>query len=562
MIASLLKIKHSVTLYILLFCAWVPVYPEYVIRLGEGDTSAREGMIASAHPLATQAGLDILKQGGNAVDAAVATAFALSVVEPNASGLGGGGFMIVKMVGKSPIVIDYREVAPRTAHKNFYYNQEKTFRELAILGSTAVAVPGMPLGMETALVECGSKTLSEVLQPAIKLAKEGFVVNSKMSDMIFNFMDAISSDDITAAVFFDEDGLPLEPGSVLKRPDLQKTFELFCREGVQPFYNGVLAQAITKTLRDQGGLLTLEDLKNYRVFKREPVRGVFRGYEIISMPPPSSGGMHLIQLLNILEQFDLKKMGHNSAAYIHCFVEAAKQVYADRAAYAADPEFYPVPVDNIIDIRYAKSISQHIKPDHVNRDVKAGAFLRSGSDTTHLSVVDKSGNLVALTQTINHFFGSGVTVPEYGILLNDEMVDFSEDSKSKNAVEPGKRPVSTMAPTLVYKDGKPFLTIGTPGGSRIITALAQILINIIEFEMTLDAAIEAPRIHWEKETLHLESRIGIQVQQELKKLGHKLNLRGEYDVYFGGAQGILIDTAGGRLIGGADSRRSGTAAGY
>jgi gamma-glutamyltranspeptidase/glutathione hydrolase len=315
-------------------------------------------------------------------------------------------------------------------------------------------------------------------------------------------------------------------------------------------------------MEQHGGWITERDLAEYRPLVREPVRGTYRGFEVVSVPPPSSGGLHLIQLLNIVEGYDVRALGHNSADYVHLMAEAMKQVYADRERYTADPAFTSVPVALLLSKKSAKAARQRIDRTRARFDYQPTLAAPGHSSTSHLSVVDAAGNAVALTQTINDFFGSGVQVPGYGILLNDQMADFAADPQSPNAVAPGKRPQSTMAPTLLLRHGKVVAVLGTPGGARIISALAQIIVNIVDFGMSIDQAIEAPRFHCEKKTLYVEGRFAPAVVEELRRRGHPVQVREPYDVFFGGAQGILVDHHSGRLLGGADSRRFGAAVGY
>jgi len=523
---------------------------------GSGDVIGGHGMVASAHPTASAVGVRCLQAGGNAVDAAIATAFALNVVEAQASGIGGGGFLLVKMKNQPAQVIDYRETAPTRATPQFYYQQESTFEKLAEYGPHSVCVPGMLAGLELAREKFGTKSLAELMRPAIGIAEQGFPVDAKLADLILNRYEIISQDAETANIFL-HDLMPPEPGFLIKRPDLAETFSVIAAEGIQAFYSGEIAREIVTA----APLISLNDLAQYQPGIRLPVRGKYRNFEIITVPPPSSGGVHLLQTLNILSGFDLRNYAHNSADYIHLFAEALKFVYTDRQVYAADPAFFPVPVADLLRTEYAKQIRNKIHPQQINHSVSPGIFQPGNAgNTTHLSVVDAAGNMVALTQTINHFFGSGMTVR--GILLNDEIADFSAEPTSKNAVAPGKRPVSTMAPTFVLREGQPFLTIGTPGGNRIISALAQILVNVIDFKMPVDAAIEAPRFHCEGDEIFMESRIDSAVVQRLREMGHTVTVKSDFDVFFGGAQGILIDTPNARLLGGADSRRSGVAVGF
>jgi gamma-glutamyltranspeptidase/glutathione hydrolase len=542
----------SVTLIILLSFSYF---------LKTQDVEAIHGMVASAHPLASQAGVDILKQGGNAIDAAVATAFVLAVVEPNASGLGGGGFLLIKMEQEEPITIDYREVAPEAATASLYYRSDNSFDSLARRGALSVGVPAVVAGLSLALETYGKLTLSEVLAPAIHYAKNGFTISENLANMIFQNYDIIQKD-IAASNIFLDDELPRSGGTHLVNSNLAKSLEMLGREGSEVFYHGELAGELVSTVKNRGGIITEFDFNRYQAQMKPAVKGNYHEYEIYSSTPPA-GGTHLIELLNILENYDLRRLQHNSADYLHILAEAMKMVFKDKDKNMADPAFYQVPVEQLTSEKYAAALSKHIDIENAKFDYKSPDWIeREQGNTTHLSVIDKKRNVVALTQSINSWFGSGIMDEENGILLNNHLADFEKEPGMPNSIEPLKRPVSSIAPTILLRDGKPFLTIGTPGGTRIISALAQIIINIIDFDMGIDQAIEAPRIHALNRTLHLEKRINEDVRQELEKRGHKLKVRESFDNYFGGAQGILLDTQEDVLLGGADSRRDGYVVGH
>jgi len=528
----------------------------------EGKT----GMVASAHPLSSKIGLEILKKGGNAVDAAVATAFGLGVAEPNASGLGGGGFILIYLARtKEVITIDYREMAPLKASPDMYRltPQGKVVDDEITVGHKAVAVPGTLAGLTLALSKYGTMSLREIMAPAIQLAEEGYPVSKTLNGLMKDNYDKISKFPAAAQIYL-KDGLPYEIGDKIYLKDLAKTYRLIADKGPDVFYKGEIAEAIEKEMKGSGkGLIAREDLAACRPVFRTPVRGSYRGYEIISMFPPSSGGTHVIQLLNILEGYDLAGLGHNTSASLHLMAEAMKRVFADRSKYMGDPDFVQVPVKGLTSKKYAAELRQGISLEKGAEKVPPGNPVpyESGG-TSHLSVVDKDGNLVALTQTINYFFGSGVLVPGTGILLNNEMDDFVPKPGALNSIEPRKRPLSSMSPTLVLKDGKPLLSIGSPGSTRIISALAQIFVNIIDHRMNIQEAIEAARIHCMTGEIFMESRIPKDVQQALIDKGHKVTVRKDFDLYFGGAQGVMIDPKTGSLYGGADPRRDGFAIGY
>jgi gamma-glutamyltranspeptidase/glutathione hydrolase len=531
-------------------------------RLAEG----KSGMVATAHPLASLIGEEILKKGGNAVDAAVAAAFGLGVAEPNASGLGGGGFILIyRAKTKEVVAIDYREVAPLKATPDMYKMTPdgKVADDEITVGHKAVAVPGTLAGLTMALQKYGTMSLKDVMAPAIRIAEDGYLVSMTLNGMMKDNFEKLSKYPAAAKVYL-KDGLPYEPGDRLRLIDLAKTYRLIAAKGPDVFYKGEIAEAIEKEMKSSGnGLITKEDLAGYQPVMRTPVRGSYRGYEIVSMAPPSSGGTHIIQLLNILEEYDMAKLGFNSAASLHVMAEAMKRVFADRSRYMGDTDFVQVPVKGLISKKYAEELRKGISLESAGKGIPAGNPVpyESGG-TSHLSVIDKEGNLVALTQTINYFFGSGVLVPGTGILLNNEMDDFVPKPGTMNSIAPKKKPLSSMSPTIVLKDGKPFLALGSPGATRIITALAQILMNVIDHKMSLQEAIDAPRIHCLTGDIFLESRIPKEVQQTLTDRGHKLSVRGAMDLYFGGAQGVMIDPKTGTLYGAGDPRRDGMARGY
>ncbi len=518
-------------------------------------------MVATAHPIASQIGMDILKQGGNAVDAALAIAFALSIAEPNASGIGGGGFLMIKMADqKETVMIDYREIAPGKATAEYYYQNDASFSEFTHGGEKSIGVPGLVACAELTLPKYGSMTAKEILAPAIKLATEGVEVSEKLNGMIIDNLEKIINYDATSVIYF-SDMLPLEAGSLLTNKDLAITLKKLVKKGWRNFYEGEIAETIATEVENQGGFISLSDIKKYRAKIRTPIVGTYRGYKIISTAPPSAG-MFLIELLNIMEGYDVRSLGHNSAQYIHLFAEAMKIMYADKTVNAADPDFYNVPVEYFTDKKYARQKQNLINPQKAGFEYSSKTVTtRESNDTSHLSIVDEKGNIVALTQSINHWFGSGMVVPGTGILLNDHLGDFNDLPGFPNSIEPHKRPASNTAPTIILKDGKPFMTLGSPGGTRIISALSQIIMNVIDFDMSMDQAIEAPRVHCLKNILHLEGRIEENIVGELEKMGHKLKIHPDFDNFFGGAQGIIIQKDG-TLDGGADSRRDGVAMGY
>ncbi|MEL5864079.1 gamma-glutamyltransferase [Clostridium cochlearium] len=528
------------------------------------DAKGKNGVVASAKPEASQVGVDIMKKGGNAIDAAVATAFALGVVEPNASGIGGGGFMLVRFAKTGEeVFLDFREVAPGKATPDMYKldDKGKVVNNESVIGGKSVAVPGDVAGLLMALEKYGTMSREEVMQPAIDLAENGFKVTENFSNMIKDNFDNINKFEATKAIYL-KDGLPFEEGDTITNKDLSNTLKIIAKEGKDAFYKGKIAESIVNEVQKQGGIITLEDLTKYEVKVRKPVKGTYKGYEIVSAPPSSSGGAHVIQLLNIMENYDLKSMGVNTEQSLHAWSEASKLIFADRGKYMADTDFVKVPLAGLTSKDYAKELYEKIDKDKATQKVEAGNpnKYESGS-TTHYSIMDKEGNMVAVTKTINHFFGSCVAVPGTGILLNDEMDDFDFKPGLSNSIEPGKKPLSSMTPTLILKDGKPFMTIGSPGATRIIPTVAQVISNIVDHGMDIQEAINTPRMYDKDGKLSLEGGIDEKVIEGLKNKGHEVDIKGEYDLFFGGVQGVMMESSG-ELHGGADPRRDGQAVGF
>ena len=532
------------------------------------DEISANGMVAAAHPLAAQTGVDILQKGGNAIDAAVATAFALNAVEPNASGIGGGGFMLIRFAETGEvIVLDYREVAPAAATKDMFASEEASAQRWSVEGGKAVGVPGTLMGLKEALDNYGTMTLEEVMTPAIEYMENGFEITETFSQMIENNYEKLANWNDPFEIAYLKDGLPLETGDVLIQEDLAKTYREILGIGIEHLYGGELGQKIVDAVQAQGGILELQDLIEYQPRLLEPITGDYRGYDIFSMPPPSSGGTHLIQILNIMENFDIASMNYHGPTHISVMAEAMKMAFADRAQYMGDPAFATdMPLEGLTSKEYAKFLADQIEIKEPKMEVPAGdpAGYEHHS-TSHISVIDAEGNAVALTQTINYFFGSGVIVPGVGIIMNNEMDDFAKSPDSPNAPEPGKIPLSSMSPTIIEKDGETFMVLGTPGGTRIFTAMTQIISNVIDFSMSMDEAIEAPRMHCfssggEARPIYVESLIPAITIEALRALGNEVEVRGAHDLYFGGAQGIMLKK--GVLFGGGDSRRDGVAIGY
>ena len=535
------------------------------------DVTGANGMVASAHPLASQVGVDILQAGGNAVDAAVAVGFALGVVEPNASGIGGGGLMVIRFADSGKVVfIDSREKAPAAASADmFELDEDGTVKRdsrgfnPAVVGGRSVAVPGEIAGLLAALEKYGTMDRHQVIQPAIDRARAGLEVSEVLAGIIMSNYDTLLAFPASEAIYLN-DGFPREPGEIIANTDLANTLELVAQQGRDAFYTGAVAESIVAAVQADGGIITLGDLAAYDVSFRDPVIGSYRGYQIVSASPPSSGGAHVIELLNIMENFDLRRMGFNTPESIHAWTEAQKLVYADRAKYMGDTDHVDVPLAGLTSKAYARRQYERIAMARAMARADAGdPWPNESGSTTHFSVVDAAGNMVAYTKTINHFFASGITAPGTGVLLNDQMDDFDKRPGQANSIAPGKKPLSSMSPTLILKDGKPFATLGSPGGKRIISTMALLISNLVDFDMGIQTAINAPRFNnYEDGPLKVEARIGEDVRAALQAMGHELDIRKDFDLYFGGAQGIVIDPETGELHGGADPRRDGKAIGY
>jgi gamma-glutamyltranspeptidase/glutathione hydrolase len=535
---------------------------------------ALNGMVVSSDSLATQVGVEILKKGGNAVDAAVAVGFALAVTYPQAGNIGGGGFMVIRMANGESVTIDFREKAPMKASENMFLDENGNFvPEKSQVGHLSVGVPGSVAGLLLALEKYGTMSRREVLEPAIELAEKGFIVNEGLANAFKNAFEHFKKFPSTMR-YFSKNGQPYSAGDRLVQKDLAKVLKLIRDKGRDGFYKGKVADLIVEEMKRGGGLITYEDLENYQPVLRKPVVGNYRGYEIISMGPPSSGGVCLIELLNILENFDLKKYGFGSSYTIHYLVEAMKRVYADRAEYLGDPDFVQIPLDKLLSKEYAKELASEIDTFYAtpsSRIIRSVSPTSEGVHTTHYSVVDRWGNVVAVTTTINSYFGSMVAVDGAGFFLNNEMDDFSAKpgapnqfgllGSKANSIQPGKRMLSSMTPTIVLKNGKPFLVLGSPGGSTIITSVLQVILNVVDFGMNIQEAVDSPRIHhqWYPDQIFFERRgLPRDVIENLERRGHKLVERAGYQ---GEVQAILIDENGVKY-GAVDPRGYGLAMGY
>lgn len=551
---------------------WSPVDANGNTKRDERDATSENGMVASSNVYATMAGLKVLEEGGNAVDAAVAVSYALGVAEPYTSGLGGGGFMLIHTADGQNKFIDYREVASagQDAYTWLDENGEMISDTASTIGGLAVAVPGEVAGMEYALENYGSGavTRQEVMQPAIDLANNGYVVSATMAGAIsdeYGYMEEYTE---LGEYYLDDLGLPYTTGATVTNPDLAKALQEIAENGAEAFYSGPMAQAMVDVVNKYGGKLSMEDLANYEVKEREPVTSTYRGYEVISTPPSSSGGTHLIEILNVLENYDLSSMEVNSAEYLHLFSEAFKAAFADRTEYMADTDFVDnVPLAGLTDKEYAKTIYEKITDQSQQWSAGNPDDFGHGS-TTSFSIADKEGNMVAVTQTINGFFGSMIAVPGYGFVMNNEMDDFAKDPESVNCVEPGKRPLSSMSPTmLLNEDGSAFMTIGSPGATRIFPTLVQVISHVVDHGMDIQEAIDTCRIYdnGTDDGISYESSgvnpISAETIEELKAMGHNVTDKGEWQLFFGGVQGIVYQDDG-TLRGGADPRRDGKALGF
>ncbi|MGE3841342.1 MAG: gamma-glutamyltransferase [Vicinamibacterales bacterium] len=512
---------------------------------------AESGMVASAHALASDAGLSILRAGGNAVDAAVAAAFAIAVVEPQASGLGGEGLMVIYRADRrQAVAIDYRSVLPGAAHYE---------SRLPQTGHAAVAVPGTVAGLSQALYRYGTKPLSDVLAPAIRLADEGFIVGPTLVTAVTDNFEALLADDASAAIFC-PDGLPIEAGARLRNPDLARTLRRLATVGPDEFYRGALADVIARDMAAHGGFITSEDLRAYQTVIREPVRGRYRRHELLSAPPPA-GGVSVIEALHMLDTFDMRRYPPLSATRVHVVAETLKRAFADYSAFVADPAYSNVPSVGLLSRTYARRRAADITPHRITPRVLAGEPDRASPSTTAVVVADRLGSMVALTQTLSDFFGAKVMVPGTGILLNNEVKNFS--SRGVNVMAPGKRMRTTIAPTILLASGRPVMALATPGAARIISTMTLLVSNVVDYGQDIQAAIDAPRFYARdvEPVLHLEGRWPEDTIARLRALGYEVEIHNDYDLFFGGAQGIAR-TARGVLLGGADPRRDGAVVGY
>ncbi len=552
-------------------------------------THASHAIVASVHELASRAGVEMLRSGGNAVDAAVATGFALAVVHPQAGNLGGGGFLLLRNATGETRFIDFREKAPAAATANMYLDAHgnvipESSKDSSVVGYKSIGVPGTVAGLVYAEKQYGKLSIEKVMAPAIKFARDGF-------PLAYEDTQDLKDDEYLAQFpeskrIFLRDGNYYQPGELFKQPELARTLERIAKDPDE-FYHGAMARELAAAIHKGGGLVTAEDLAAYEVKEREPIRGSYRGYDIISAPPPSSGGVALVEILNILEGYDLAKSGNRSADAIHLEAEAFRRAFYDRADFMGDPDFTKVPVAQLIDKKYAAAWRDSIDPNRasLSTDLKRPSFselervaqsrsrplaIREPENTTHYSVVDAKGNAVSVTTTLNDDFGSRVTAEGMGFLLNDKMDDFAVKQGvpniygliqgPANAIGPGKRPLSAMTPTIVVKDGKLFLVLGSPGGPTIITTVANILIGVVDFSLDIEEAVNAPRFHhqWLPDQILVEDRLSPDTMNLLRSKGHKLNV----EHFWGDGECIMIDPKTGERLGASDGRNNGKAVGY
>ena len=532
---------------------------------GRGDIG-KKSMVSSGKYEASQAGLEIIESGGNAIDAAVATGFALCVVEPNATGIAGGGCMLIRNADGEEIYLDFRETAPADANPYMWNlnSKGKIIGDDNKYGGKSVAVPGQVAGLIYAFENYGSGnvTLEEVMAPAIELAEEGFYITPTLLKDMLSVEEMMEKYPDLKSLILNEDGDYYKVGDLYKNKDLAKTLKIIAEEGKDGFYTGDIAESIVETTTSNGGILTLDDLTNYEVEVLEPVKGSYRGKTIISSSLPSSGGTHVIQSLNILENFDISQYGLYSVERLHILSETFKMVYEDRAEYMGDPQYVEVPTLGLLSKIYAKRLADKINMDESKDYNYDDPWVYEHEDTTHYSVADSDGNMVATTQTINWTFGSGLVVDNYGFVLNNEIADFSTDPTSPNCVDGGKKPLSSMSPTIVLnEDNTPLMVLGSPGGSRIIPTVTQVISNVIDYDMDIQEAIDTYRMYDNtKNKIVYEDGLSDETILQLKNMGHKIERYEDgYDKHFGGVQGIQFKD--GNLIGGADSRRDGKALG-
>ena len=543
---------------------WVLWDDEGKLTLEGRGADGNEVVVSSGKYEASQAGIDIIKLGGNGVDAAIAVGFALGVTEPNSSGIGGGGFMTIRSESGETVFLDFRERAPEGATPDLWQldADNRVIGGQNMLGGKSVAIPGEVAGMWEAFNKYGSGnvTWEQLIQPAITLAEEGFYVTPTLASDMSNNYDTMVNYPEFGSIYLNELDLNYQVGDLFKNPALAKTLDIIAKGGKDAFYTGELAEQMVATINKYGGVYGLADFENYEVIEYEPVKGTYRGYEILSSPLPSSGGTHIVQALNIMENFDITGYGHNSSETLHIMSEAFKVAFYDRGKFMGDPNYVDVPMNALLSKEYAAKQAEQIEYNKVMEYEEVNPWQYEHEDTTHYSVADAAGNMVSVTKTVNGIFGSKVAVG--GFMLNNEMGDFSSNATSPNAIAPGKTPLSSMSPTIVLnEDGSPFMILGSPGATRIITTCVQIISNVVDHGMTMQEAIDAPRVfNNATSAMDYENRIDAAVIAELVALGHEVNESDPFNRSFGSVNAIMYRD--GKLNGGADPRRDGKALGF
>lgn len=540
---------------------WKPYDANGKVLRTDRDATGKNAVVSTARYEASKIGLDILKKGGNAIDAAVGVGFALGVCEPQSSGMGGGGFMIIRFAktGETKF-IDFREIAAKGGTPDIWDKDSKgeVISDDKEFGGKSIGVPGSVKGFLYALDKYGKLDRKTVIQPSVDLANNGYRVSAIMNMDMTNQLENIKKYPATAKIYL-KNGKPYEVGDILKNPDLAKSMEKVIAGGEKAFYEGEMAEAIVKATVAAKGKMTLEDLKNYKIKVVDPVKGNYRGYEIYTAAPPSSGGAHIIQILNILENYDMKNIPAGSTRYYHLLSESMKMAFADRAKFMGDTDFVKIPLNGVISKDYAKTLQAQIDENKSKEYKEGDPWKYESNETTHYSIIDKEGNIVAVTFTVNGVFASGVVADGTGILLNNEMDDFDTGWNKANSIQEGKKPLSSMSPTIILKDGKPVASIGGLGAQKIITGITQVIVQMIDYNKDIQDAINFPRIHDAYGEIKYEDRIDKNVINDLQKMGHKVVSGGEWFEY-PCIQGVTIKD--GVLRGGADPRRDGKALGF
>ena len=571
--ANFSKIPYSFMFIIyFIFASHILLYAASYVPIKDREGN---GLAMTSSPYANAIGKAILDSGGNAIDAAVAVSYALAVAHPAAGNIGGGGFALIHLANGENVALDFRETAPKDSTQDMFLdNRGEVIPNSAVTGYLSVGVPGSVKGMSAMLDKYGTKSLAELLEPAISLAENGFMVTQRQSETMQEVQSDFAKFESSRKYFLKPNGKVYQDGDILIQKDLAKTLRILQKEGESAFYEGEIAKAIVNDIQAGGGILTLDDLKNYKVRWREALRGNYRGYDIITMPP-SSGGVHILEILNVIENADMGKLGFASTKSIHLLTEAMRQAQADRSTFMGDPDFIDLPLDTLLSKEYARQIYRNIKTNRATPSDRIvpglglikqnnNPNLHEGSNTTHFSVVDKWGNAVSVTYTLNRRYGSGAAVNGYGFLLNDQMENFSIKAGypnrhgmiegTNNAIAPNKRPLSTMSPTMILKDGKLYAVLGSPGSGKIISVVAQVIVNLIDYKMDIVTAVESPRFHmqWQPDELDIERfSFNKDTQQILKRMGYKVV---ETDT-MGDVNAIIIDEKTGIIYGTLDPRR-------